>query len=165
MSETKRRLLWIDDDGPGRYEYERYLVEREGWSLVWAENVLDAVKHLAAVPFDALVVDQMLPFDIEDRGFPEPWGGCLVLRWLRGTYPPRHVPRRMVTREGHLGAQPPPLPANVDLHVLVVSAYHNEDVLREMRSASEKDQNLVVASKPLNERRLIDLIGGRHVAR
>lgn len=158
MSETKRRLLWIDDDGPGRFEYERYLVEREGWSLVWAEHVLDAVTRLASEPFDALVIDQMLPFDAEDRGFPDPWGGCLLLRWLRGTYPPRHVPLKMLTREGHLGAQPPPLPANVGLRLLVVSAFHNEEVLGEIRAASEKDQHIVVASKPLNERRLLELL-------
>lgn len=158
MSETKRRLLWIDDDGPGRFEYERYLVEREGWSLVWAEHVLDAAKLLSSEPFEALVLDQMIPFDRDDFGPLDPWGGCLLLRWLRGTYPPRHVPLKMTTREGHLGVHAPPLPQNMGLRLLVVSAFHNDQVLAEIRSASEKDQHLVVASKPLNEKRLLELL-------
>ena len=57
-----RRLLWTDDDGADWFVYEAAMLRRAGWEIHWARDVTSAVDRLSAEPFDALIIDQMLPW-------------------------------------------------------------------------------------------------------
>jgi CheY-like chemotaxis protein len=118
---TDRRLLWTDDEGPGRFQYAAHRLQREGWQITWARSVDDAAAHLRETAFTALVLDQMLPLRRDQREGTV-WGGCTLYRWLRGREVPAAAPAAIINPDGA------PLPANRDIPVAIVSAYKHDDV-------------------------------------
>jgi hypothetical protein len=157
MADLRPKLLWTDDDGPNRFEYERYLIDSCGWSVSWAANVLQASEKLAGETFNALILDQMIPYQGDERGPLFPWGGCLLLHWLRGTYPPKRAPIDDIPPGKDLG-QRKPHPDNQRLRVMVVSAFHDDDVLTALRGASDLDRHLSISSKPTSDKKILDFL-------
>lgn len=52
-------VLWVEDDPPERFVYERFVIEEEeGWALVWAGTLSKAVDCLSTQRVDALILDQ-----------------------------------------------------------------------------------------------------------
>lgn len=150
---SKGRLLWTDDDPPGRFEYEAFILEDEGWEIRWAPDVTAAAIALSKDSFDAMILDQMLPYEALRKGDPL-WGGCLLLRWLRGKAPPPNVsldPTGPLTRLT-------PGADNRDIPVVVVSAFHDPKVEAAMRDASELDRGLVMVPKPIDINALASLL-------
>ena len=155
MTAARRpRLLWTDDDPPGRFEYEQYVIRDEGWDIVWASDVNTATKLLSEELFDALILDQMLsPYVGLRKGDPI-WGGCLILRWLRGKAPPNHL---AVDPEGPL-ARYKPDPRNADLPTVIVSGFHDPKVEAAIRDASPQDRNIQLVPKPLDINAILEFL-------
>lgn len=151
---TGPRVLWTDDDPPERYEYESFVLEDEGWDVVWAPDVSSAARLLAREHFDALILDQMLPYEGLQPGGDPLWNGCLLLRWLRGKGPP---PSLKLDPNGGLG-QLRPATENRDIPTVVVSAFHDPNVEAAMRDASAQDKNLPVVPKPIDMSALLDFL-------
>jgi len=90
MTRPPKQLLWVDDDNPMRFFSEiEFLEEDCGYQVKLVHNIQDATKQLNERPFDAIIMDQMLPFSEEDRfaGRVSKWGGCFLMAWLRGESP------------------------------------------------------------------------------
>lgn len=138
------RLLWVDDDGPDRFRYEEaVLIEDRGCQVGWAATVAQALERLRREPYDAIVLDQMLPFT-EHSPVTDYWGGCVVLHWLKlSSYPPTAPP----PEHPQLFAGEPPLLANVQAPVCFVSAFMDDDVHRELLRACNL---LRIFAKPLD---------------
>ena len=83
MSKRKEGLtvLWVDDDGPERFMYEQFVLERQGWRIRWALNMLEAANYLKDMLFPVVIMDQMFPIQDDE---PSAWGGYLLLAWMRG---------------------------------------------------------------------------------
>jgi CheY-like chemotaxis protein len=126
-----RSLLWIDDDGPERFPYEAIVLAEKGWEIQWAKTGKEAVEALSSQEFDAIILDQMLPWIRRISASREPvWAGCLLLAWLRGHDRPSLAPQ-LPGFEQLPNFQP--LEANRAKPVVLVSAYHDlevEDALR-----------------------------------
>jgi CheY-like chemotaxis protein len=138
------RVLWIDDDGPERFEYEECVIKEElNQDVVWADTARVALDKLRQERFDAILLDQMIR--LAEYEEPDVWGGCRILRWLRGASQSKVAPLAGVDETW--GA--PALEANRRVPVLVVSAFFDPDVLGEMRSASEIDWDLRASPKPI----------------
>lgn len=148
------RLLWTDDDPPGRFEYEQFVIQDEGWDITWAPDVTTATRLLSEQPFDALILDQMLPPYVGLRKGDPIWGGCLVLRWLRGKAPPGNL---AIDPDGPL-AKNHPLPRNADLPTIIVSAFHEPKVEAAIRDASPADRNIPLIPKPLDMNAILDFL-------
>ena len=108
----QKRLLWTDDDGRDWFVYEEHMLRAEGWEVRWARDLDEAAALLAAEPFDALVLDQMLPFTFANIGA-EPharrlWGGCLLLWWLRQRRWPERAPYPPDIRAHPVWSRAPP---------------------------------------------------------
>lgn len=160
-----RRLLWVDDDGETRFHWEKRLVEKLGWSLDWSVSVLDAARRLESTTYNAMVLDQMVPYEttaLPQRSFDRDplftWGGCLLFRWLRGAEPPRGAPLDAIPPASDLRTIAAPLPANRTLPVLIISAFNYEDSLSELRGASSADQHMTIVMKPLSEKRIREFL-------
>lgn len=144
------RLLWTDDDAPDRFEYEALVLGEEGWDVVWATSVSEAARLLAEQHFDAMLLDQMLPYTGLKHGDPL-WNGALLLRWLRGKGPPSNV---TLDPRGELSMLKPRV-ENREIPTVVVSAFHDPLVDSAMRDASEQDRALPLAPKPIDVGALI----------
>lgn len=146
----KNRLLWIDDDPRERFVFEEHvLTEHDNWDITWAPTVLDAMKSLSQKTFHAIVLDQMLPIESMQMA-PEIWGGCYLLHWLRNG---RAINNRYL--HNRLKGSDPihkkymPIEKNKRMRLFILSASHDEDVLKETRKASEFDVDLQFHSKPV----------------
>src|SRR5262245_11569584 len=74
-----RDLLWVDDDDPERFVFERFVLQKDGWNITWARDVVAAAKLLEGQRFDALILDQMIAGDgVEEQAVI--WSGCHLLR-------------------------------------------------------------------------------------
>ncbi len=153
------RLLWTDDDGPDRFLREAYDLHRAGWTVRWATGVAEAAALLADGPFDALLVDQMLPWE-GARGAGGPpsrplvWSGCALLWWLRGLGPPPGLPPAAAGALGGLWSRPPPA-AGPGLPAAVVSAFDDPD----LRGALLELHGVPLWTKPVDRRLLMDFLG------
>lgn len=148
MSTPSRRLLWTDDDGPERFEYARWRLEAEGWEVRWAYSVEQAATLLRQEVFDAALLDQMLPFHDADREM-NIWGGCTLLRWLKGLDVAPGAPATVVRPEGA------PADPNAHLALAVLSAYRHEEVEAAMVEAMPADHPLAWFSKPIDVEALL----------
>ncbi len=149
MPNKSPNLLWADD-GARRFRYERLMLRRAGWSTEWAIDARDAAHALSETPFDILVLDQMLPYDHvseSEQIASRPWGGCLLLYWLRGRQLPGHAPAVSDYSSLH-GVQP--LTVNRSLPVVVVSAYYDEEIAETMRNTSSLEAPLRFFPKPVD---------------
>ncbi len=145
-----RRLLWVDDDSPDRFILEDELLRDAGWHVGWATTLADAVHALSWDAWDAVFLDQMIPF-FTGPEFPVPSGGALVLFWLRGRALPEDVAQMPV-----FAARP--LEQNRRCPVVIVSSYYNTDLMEDMRRASPLDAALPVLAKPLHDAALASLL-------
>ena len=150
------RVVWADDE-PKRMPYEARLIKRAGWELVWATSVIEAGRLLERGVFDALLLDQMMPYYGSVPDAREVWGGCLLLRWLAGTNAPSHAPTRWGEPEKSLERRMrlsdfEPQEPNRSIPVMVLSGYYDEDVLRAMR---EVRPDITVHSKPIQLDRVL----------
>ena len=139
---TQPRLLWVDDDGRRRrFKYEESVLQKT-WSITWAYTVYSAAMILAEAEFDAIILDQTLPF--KDQPPNDIWGGCALLWWLSKPGLSEAIPRAQVYAE--LAALTPS-PKNRQAKVCVVSAFDDEGVAAQMRCARP---DLVVRPKPID---------------
>ncbi len=145
--EPRGRILWTDDE-PGRFGFAAWELRDAGWTIDWAEDVQTAAQKLSKERYDALIVDQMLPFEPEDVA-DRYWGGCLLLRWLRGAPSPEKAPVAEARQKEVLGRRTPRA-ENVHLPALVVSAFYDPDVVDATRSASPQDHEIAFVDKPVD---------------
>jgi DNA-binding NarL/FixJ family response regulator len=140
---TQPRLLWIDDDGSRRrFRYEEAVLSKT-WFIAWAHSVYGAAETLSTSEYQAILLDQSLPFKNQPQT--DIWGGCALLWWL--TKPGESlavIPRAQLYEE--LNALTP-LAKNRVAKVCVVSAYDDEGVAAQMRAARP---DLVVRPKPID---------------
>ncbi len=156
--QAKPHVLWVDDDDPERFVYERYLLERDGWKVTWARDVAEAAKALSRERFDAMILDQMIAGNGVEEQFVI-WAGCRLLRWLRGT----DRTEMPASQRGEDGPWPAlrslaPHDSNKLLPVAILSAYHDADVLRATQSASDQDRKALFLGKPVKEAELLDFL-------
>lgn len=158
------RLLWVDDDGPDRFLYERGVIEDDGWQVQWATSVEEAVEALKGTAFDALILDLNLT---DERGVEPPyliWGACRILYWLRQT--PLTRPRPWLTAgASEVWSEAPPYKTNEKVPVLIVSGFHDDDVLKAIRDAGPADFQIKLLPKPVDERELLRWLGDVSEAR
>lgn len=151
-----RRLLWTDDDGADWFVYEASMLRRDGFEIHWARDVTSAVERLSREPFDALIIDQMLPWRSGEAAEKRQiWGGCAILWWLRQQRWPAAVPFPTRIRELSLWDESPH-PHNRTIPAIFVSAFYDEMVEQVTRGASAADDALEILAKPV---RLDDLQG------
>lgn len=137
-------LLWIDDDGPGRFLYEEYVLQGKGWRVVWATSVREALEILGKDGFDAILLDQMLPLNPGPLAPADVWGGCLLLYWLRGLLRPSAAPQ---VEEPDVFGYVSPLASNRATKVIIVSAFHDDEVEKAIRSA---EVSMQIVKKPID---------------
>lgn len=150
------RLLWIEDDEPGRFVYEERLLTRQGWVVTWAPSVEDAARSLSKNVYDAILLDQMIA-PVEVRGHLVMWSGCRLLYWLRQSTAdppwPQEDPSWWVLHELT------PLEQNRSCPVTLVSAYRNAALLDATRRASALDHGLKTFAKPIDVDTLLAHLG------
>jgi len=145
-----RNLLWVDDDAPGRFPYEAYLIKSRGWSLTWATSVPDAFEALATHRFDGLLLDQMAPYDASGKETLRPWGGCWIVRWLAGAEQPLEFPVSLAKIwQAH------PIKANRTIPTMIFSGFYDEEI---WRSINEVRPEIALYSKPIDPDVLTDFL-------
>lgn len=150
---SERALLWIDDDGPDRFPYEEYMLAESGWKVVWATSVRDALKKLSEDRFDAILLDQMLPVDPGPLAPADVWSGCLLLYWLRDLTRPAAAPQ---AETPNVYGDGDPLEANRKAKVVIVSAFHDDEVEGAINAA---DNTIQIVKKPVDLELLNAAIG------
>jgi hypothetical protein len=149
-----RFLLWIDDDGPGRFLYEEYMLTKRGWSIVWATSVRDALERLGSEGFAAIMLDQMLPLDPGPLAPTDVWSGCLLLYWLRGRPRPAAAPQ---AEDPDMFLEFSPLGGNRSSTVIIVSAFHDDEVEEAIKAI---EPSMQVIKKPIDLDKLITMLPG-----
>jgi hypothetical protein len=152
---SHRVALWVDDDGPERFPYEEFLLERSGWKVRWASSVAEAMERLRRDCFDAVVLDQFLPLRSSETGHGAgAWGGCLLLYWLRGVPPPAGAPETTALDEDK-GGNDPPREENRGVRVVIVSAFFDAEVAA---AISDLPGTVAAFAKPIEVQALIDYL-------
>lgn len=147
----EKTLLWVDDDGEERFLYEKYSLEKKGWSITWALTVLEAARNLEEKSFDAVLLDQMLPPQkYEDE--PSYWGGCALLYWLRG------AERIQDATDFDFLGELTPRDHNQEIRVTLVSAFYDDHVMDHVNKAPGPAVELV--EKPITLTRLLACLEG-----
>ena len=152
-SETPRKtLLWVDDDGPGRFLYETMVIESSGeWQIQWAQNPEQAARHLATAAYRAVILDQFMPLtdDVSGRS---PWAGYLLLCWIReqpiqdSLEPALHLAADRIRTSSSR-----PLASNKVVPVLILSAFHDKQVASSTRQVNKPYQaNTRILVKPID---------------
>jgi|SRR6185295_2999055 len=143
--------MWVDDDTPTRFRYERRLLARQGWNVLWAEDIDSARALLATESFDALIVDQSLPF-LKGQTATGIQGGYQLLHWIRkGVLPDSYD----LPQPNPPAAVQPPLPINKICPVLFISAFYDSSLHAKLRELSEVDQEIEIVAKPLDPNDLL----------
>ena len=149
------RILWVDDDPKERFIYEEYILTNEdNWIIKWANSVFEGVTALSETPFQVLILDQMLP-PKELSESAEIWGGYYLLCWLRLSK--EQLKNTLENHRSHpkwLCNFPSPLESNRNIPVILLSAYHDEKVLKETHSISREEEKIVYFSKPIEIERV-----------
>lgn len=164
------RLLWVDDDAPGAFPREQRFVSKKGWQLTWAVSQEAALKTLASEPFDALILDQQLPYGgdssrLDNSGKRLTWSGCMILHWLRDNHlsmeqAPEHVTQHLrsieqkyrpyISNTEGSDSSDPVVFDNRYIPVMVFSAHYRPEVTDAMRNADAVDKNLSIHTKPID---------------
>jgi DNA-binding response OmpR family regulator len=157
MSGTTRRprILWVDDDPQERFRFEVGTIRSEVGDVTWAESVELAAEQLKTLTFAAVILDQNLTSP--GPGVPADhlvWGACRLLYWLRSTS--RDLPRPWLM-EGQTEAWTTrqPVPSNRLAPAVLVSAFHDLQILKATRNASAHDRDLKLLPKPLDTDELL----------
>lgn len=147
-SNTKR-CLWVDDDPHRRFVYEEYNLKQDGWVISWAASVQEATQLLCDGEFEAIILDQMLP--VITNGRVDIWSACLLLYWLRGKKPsPEALPEVRQEIWNQVVQAGPPLPTNQIVPAIILSAFHEYEVLEKIKQAGLQDENIPFLSKPVD---------------
>lgn len=156
------RLLWMDDEGARKFLYEDYKLKQQGWQIDWATSVDEAVHALCTRPYDAILIDQMMPLGGVGQQYIDVWTGCLLLWWLRRGTPPDVAPPPTLEASSALW-EVSPLEANRTTPTICVSAFDDPDIRPVMLAASETEALRVpVLVKPI---RFADLLDALEAAR
>lgn len=142
--ERAKRLLWVDDDGEQRFQYEIRKLQKLGYEIRWARTGKSAVELLQEEEFGVVLLDQQLPWD--DDHYPNVWGGVLLLAWCRAQERPGAAPAiegwdqlfdKDYRRDGAISSR-----------ILVISAFFDDRVAeaRETLGVPEAD----TLSKPVD---------------
>jgi CheY-like chemotaxis protein len=83
MERGMMRLLWVDDEAPSRYDYEREELEERGWQVTWAAEVPLAARLLSTQSYNAVLVDQQMGGMQPNAVF----AGYRLLCWIRNQKP------------------------------------------------------------------------------
>lgn len=148
------KLLWIDNDGPTRFLSERRLMRQLGWEYDWAHAIDEAAERLVGTPYDALVIDQSIPFAAIAPGRPTPegppfvWGGAVLLWWLRRRTPPPDMPQADLVLEQPFFAELPDR-ANGNAPALLYSGFQNRTVESAQRTLHGAGAVIEIARKPI----------------
>jgi CheY-like chemotaxis protein len=151
MPDPRRRLLWTDDDGPDRFEYALWRLAAEGWDITWAYTVDEAATLLREQRFDAALLDQMLPFTDDEEAM-NIWGGCTLMRWLKGLGVASSAPATITGPEGVPEAH------NTQIPLAVVSAYRHDDVEAAMLETAPAREPPPWLGKPLDVEALLKVL-------
>ncbi len=149
--QKKNKLLWIEDDPRERFVYEEYILTNlDNWAITWAGTVLEAMIILNRESFDAIILDQMLPIE-KSINAPEVWGGCYLLHWLRNgkRITNRYLDNQLKRYPNPIHKKIAPLKNNKTTSLLIISAFYDEEVLKETRNASELDTKISLQGKPV----------------
>jgi len=130
------RLLWIDDEGERKFLFEAYKLRKEGWTVDWAVSVDEATAALAHHPYDAILLDQMMPLGGKGSHHVDVWTGCLVLWWLRRGHPPEAAPPPSIEASKTLW-EAVPLAANRTVEAICVSAFDDDEVVPVIQAVAE----------------------------
>ena len=155
------RLLVVEDDAALGERLRTRLVA-ENYAVDLARDGIDGAHLGATEPYDALILDQMLPFD-PSADTDRYWGGCLLLRWLRGAPSPEKAPVTEARQKDVLGRLRPRV-ENRELPAMVVSAFYDDQVVEATRNASERDHAIPFLDKPVDVdevRRLLEQVPPR----
>jgi two-component system phosphate regulon response regulator OmpR len=91
-AQAERHLLVVDDDDRIRGLLKEFLA-RAGFRVTTAADAASARRQLAAIDFDLVVLDVMMPGE----------DGFSLIRWLRGGGPVRAIPVLMLTARDAAG--------------------------------------------------------------
>ncbi|HNC96873.1 MAG TPA: hypothetical protein PLA94_03415 [Myxococcota bacterium] len=159
--EKRRRILWVDDDGPDRFRYAESRLKREGWEVEWAQDVFSAAQKLSKDAYEGVILDQETPLDPNDSR--SRWAGCILLHWLRGnSSPPPGLPPLELSRHGRIALAGRPHTDNLHCPVVVISDYDAPGLITALRSASPADVELPILPKPLKLEDLRSLLETWH---
>jgi|GEM_PF-4827585 len=147
-------LLWVDDDGPGMFLFEVFQLEQQGWTVHFVTHIAAAAEALAAKPYDAVLLDQMMPLGAGDDQPVDVWAGCLVVWWMRHRAPPPGAPAASVEATHALWAATP-LPHNQGVPVVIVSAFDDPEVDAEIRKVSPTPRPVHILVKPVEAEALL----------
>lgn len=147
MTGIDKSLLWVDDDGKGRYLSVVLLLKREGWLVEWAKSGEEAIKKLCQRRFTAVLLDQV--FALQERHDEEDiWAGTRVLHWLRGrSEAPEQAP--VNERWERFLARNRALEHNQAVPVCIISAFMDARVEAAAKEASEQDREMKLLRKPI----------------
>lgn len=150
---SKRRILWIDDDGPqgsdlGRFPYQSERLQQAGWDVVWANSAREGAIKLRDEVFDVVFLDQMLPWRVNESHV-EVWAGCLLLSWLRRRVRPKSAPPMSDFDELQAIA---PHSENKEVPVVLITAFNDDEIACAFQ---EVDPDLDEIYKPVDVRDLL----------
>lgn len=144
--------LWVDDDGPERFMYEQYVLERQGWRIRWALNMLEASDCLKDQFFSVVIMDQMFPI-LDDE--PSVWGGYLLLAWLRGE---KEIDPAAPCLPAEL-CQSEPLEGNRTSVVIIASAFFDKETSDALGRLPHQAKTIVIP-KPIHTDSLMRALEG-----
>jgi CheY-like chemotaxis protein len=149
---TRRRALWVDDDGEDRFLYEISILKDENIFTDWAIDASEAVVRLQETAYNLVILDQVFPID-PDLSFKDVWSGCRLLYWLRGEAPPRAA---------HQGGGWPeflhekkPLEKNRGVPVIIISGFQDDQVDEALKNAN---QSVTIFPKPVDGEKLTEVV-------
>jgi CheY-like chemotaxis protein len=136
-------VLWVDDE---QFSGAEYLLKRDGWSITWKNGVAAAAAALHQEAFAGIILDMQMPGPGIERPLTV-WSGYVLLCWVRGTSP---VAQKGLAGQWEGLEHVVPLPENQVAPVVVVSAYHDEKVLKAIRNANLVSPTMPFLAKPLD---------------
>lgn len=150
MENRIRSLLWADDDVNRRFVYTKYRLEKEGWKVVLAPNVVNAARQLRSMAFDFILFDQMYPFS-DTENVPDVWGGCRLLYWLKRK---RRLPQANVIPSDEVEKlkKLKPKSVNMEAPLMFLSAFDDEAVRQEILKLVPE---IRMETKPMHPNQLI----------
>lgn len=133
------KILWVDDDGPRRFEHEIFRLERELSAEVdFAMTITGAINKLKENKYDYVLLDQMLPPDNAAQAG-DLRGGLNILKALCS----RHSSRDFATSSR--------------VPVTILSAFYAHDVYERIKAIR---RDVAILEKPVDIESLLELVSG-----
>jgi len=150
----KRRVLWVDDDGKDRFQYELSVLEDSGFTTDWALDAEEALASLSKEAYDLVLLDQVFPIG-KDSSYKDVWSGCRLLYWLRSEPPPAGAPQGALW--AWLLGKNKPKSKNREIPVIIISGFQDDHVDAALRQIN---QGISIFPKPVDGDELIRTIDG-----